>query len=137
MTDLAKRIWIDFGKSELLNIYKFNWCEAFYSTCSSIFRHLDFITTIWMIFCSFQYGVLLKRGSYVFINSWNSEFCVTLLLRQNKSRYKIWHWLELGCSCQWKQPANKSLAYGTGMLGMYSFLLILSILIKIFHSKTG
>ena len=37
------------------------------------------------------------------------EFYISLLLRQNKSRYKIRHWLELGCSCKWKQSTSKEI----------------------------
>ena len=72
MTDLAKRIWVDFGTCEFLDIYKFNWYEALYLTCSSLFRHLDFIGAIRMIFCSFQYGALLMRGIclYKFLKFW-------------------------------------------------------------------
>ena len=62
MTDLAKRIWVDFGKCEFLDIYNFNWYEALYLTCSSLSKDLDFIGAIRMIFCSFQYGALLMRG---------------------------------------------------------------------------
>ena len=40
---------------------------------------------------------------------WNTKFYIPLLLRQNKSRYKILHWLELGCSCMWKQLTNKKM----------------------------
>ena len=36
-------------------------------------------------------------------------FYIWLSLRQNKSRYEIWHWLELGCSCKWKQSTNKEI----------------------------
>ena len=31
-------------------------------------------------------------------------FYIRLLLRKNELRYKIRHWLELGCFCKWKQP---------------------------------
>ena len=34
---------------------------------------------------------------------------IPLSLRQNKSRYKIWHCLELGCSCKWKLLTNKKM----------------------------
>ena len=59
--------------------------------------------------CSFPHGVFLKTGNYVFIYTWNTEFYIPLSLRQNKSRYKIWHWLELVCSCKWKQSTNKEI----------------------------
>ena len=62
-----------------------------------------------MALCSFTHGVFVKTDSYVFINTWNTEFYIPLSLRQNKSRYKIWHWLELGCFCKWKQSTNKEI----------------------------
>ena len=51
-------------------------------------------------FLSSPSGVFLKTGSYVFINTWNTEFYIKLSLRRNKSRYKIRHWPELGYSCK-------------------------------------
>ena len=55
------------------------------------------------------FGILIKTDSHVFINTWNTEFYISLSLRQNKSRYKIWHWLEIGCFCKWKQSTNKEI----------------------------
>ena len=51
----------------------------------------------------------VKERDYVFINTSNTELYIPLLLRQNKSRCKIWHWLELGHSCQSKQSTNKEI----------------------------
>ena len=56
---------------------------------------------------SFRHVVFLNTRSYVFINTWNTEFYIQLLHRENKSRYKIWHSLELAGSCKWKQSTNK------------------------------
>ena len=36
-------------------------------------------------------------------------FYVRLSLRQNESRYKIWHWLELGRFFKWKQWTNREI----------------------------
>ena len=60
-------------------------------------------------FVQLPHGVFLKTDSCVFINTWNTEFYIPLLLRQNKSRCKIWQWLELGCFCKWKQSTNKNI----------------------------
>ena len=90
-TDLAKLIWVDFGKSEFLNIHIFNWYKTLYLARRNIFRHLDFIRAIQMISSSFQQKAFLKASSYDFINTWNTEFYIPLSLGQNKSRYKIWH----------------------------------------------
>ena len=68
-TDLAKLIWIDFGKSNFLKIYIFNCYKAPFSTGSSIFRHLEFIRAIRMISCSFHHCVFLRTDNYVFINT--------------------------------------------------------------------
>ena len=62
-----------------------------------------------MALWSFPHGVFLKTDSYIFVNTWNTEFYIPLLLRQSKSRCKIWHWLELGCFCKWKQSTNKEI----------------------------
>ena len=71
--DLAKRIYITFGVYDFFNIHIFSWYKALYSASRSTFRHLDFI---------------LKTDSYIFINTWNTEFYIPLLLRQSKSRYR-------------------------------------------------
>ena len=118
-----------------LNFSKFIFSSGIYKDlfleCNSIFRHLDFISAFQMIPCSFRHSVFLKAGSYVSINTWNTEFYVSLLLRQNKSRYKIWHWLELGCSYDWKQPTNKKTWPMTWFWCRYGYILILSIFIEV------
>ena len=81
---------------EFLDIHIFNWYKALYSAPSSTFRHLGFQSSS-MALCSFTHGVFVKTDSYAFINTWNTEFYIPLSLRQNESRCKIWHWLELGC----------------------------------------
>ena len=50
---------------------------------------------------------ILKEDSYVFIKYEKYWFYVRLSLRKNESRYKIWHWLELGWICKLKQWTNK------------------------------
>ena len=62
---------------------------------------------------------------------WNNEFYIPLLLRQNKSRYKIWHWLELGWFCKWKQSSNKEIQHVEWFWCRYGFILTLSIFISI------
>ena len=118
-----------------LNI--FNWHWALYSAWSSIFRHLDFIRAIPITLCSLQHYVFLKTSSYFFINTWNTELYVPLLLRKNKSRYKIWHWLELGCSCEWRQPKNKKTWPMAGFLCRYGFISNLCFYIDLLYSKAG
>ena len=77
-----------------------------------------------MVSCSFTHGVFVKTDNYVFINTWNTEFYIPLWLRQNESRYKLWHWLELG----WLKEVNKygNLTYGMVMVWRYGFILTLS-----------
>ena len=118
-----------------LNFSKFIFSISIYkdlfSECNSIFRHLDFISAFQMIPCNFRHSVFLKAGSYVFINTWNTEFYVPLLLRQNKSRYKIWRWIELDCSYEWKQPTNKKNWPMAWFWCRYDYILILSIFIEV------
>ena len=97
MTDLPKRICVDFGKSGFLNIHIFNWYKALYLACGSIFWHLPFIRAIRMISYSFQLDIFVKADSYVFMNTSNVEFYSPLSFQQNKSRLKISHLVELGC----------------------------------------
>ena len=44
--DLAKRIRVNHGSYELLNIHIFNWYKALYSASTSTIHHLDFIRVI-------------------------------------------------------------------------------------------
>ena len=44
--DLAKRICVNHGSYELLNIHIFNWYKALYSASTSTIHHLDFIRVI-------------------------------------------------------------------------------------------
>ena len=39
-------------------------------------------------FVQLLHGEFFKTDSCVFINTWNTEFYIPLLLKQNKSRYK-------------------------------------------------
>ena len=96
------------GVYEFLNIHILNWYKALYSASNSTFRHLDFIRAVRWLYAAYL-GVFLKKDSYVFINTWNTEFYILLSLRQNESRYKKWHWLELGCFCKWRQSTNKEI----------------------------
>ena len=92
LRDLAKRIYITLGVHEFLNIHIFNWYKAFYSASSSIFWHTSwFHHSSSMASWSFTHGVFLKTDSYVFINTWNNEFYIPLLLRQKNqdTRYDI------------------------------------------------
>ena len=82
--DLARVIWITLDVSEFFNIRIFSWYKALYS--ASWFYQ----SSSSMASCSFTHGVFLKTDSYVFINTWNTEFYIPLLFRQNESRYKIW-----------------------------------------------
>ena len=120
--DLLQRIYITLDVCEFLQIHLFNWCsyflkihvfKALYSASSITSRYLNFIRAVRWALRSFPYAVFVNKDCYVVINTWNTEFYIPLLLRENKSRYKIWHWLELGCFCKWKQSTNKEiLAYG-------------------------
>ena len=87
-----------------------------FSTGIKLFiRHPVYFSVSWFYQSSsmasrrLPHGVFLKTDSYVFINTWNTEFYIPLSLKQNKSRYTIWHWLELGCFCKWKQSTNKEI----------------------------
>ena len=42
-----------------------------------------------MALCSFPGDVSFKRDSYVFIDTWNTEFYIPSSPKQNKSRYDI------------------------------------------------
>ena len=77
--------------------------STIYLVSSGIFRDFDFIRLIRMISCSFKHGRFLKPGGFVFINNWSTKMYTLLLFGQNKSKLKICHWLELGCSCKLKQ----------------------------------
>ena len=80
-----------------------------------------------MALCSFPYCAFLKASSYIFIKTWNTEFYIPLSFRQNKSRYKIWCWLELGWYCKLKQSTNKEIYPMEWFWCRYGFILILSI----------
>ena len=58
-------------------------------------------------------------------------FYIRLSLRQNESRYKIWHWLQLGCFCKWKQSTIRIFSLWNGYGVEYDFVLTLSIFIQI------
>ena len=119
--DLAKLICVDFGKSEFRSINICNCYKALYWRYSSISRHLEFIRPIRMTSCNFKHDGFLKPGGYVFINTWNTEIYVSLLLRQNKLRLKIWNWLKLDCSylVNWNIRPIKELSLWQGFgLGM-------------------
>ena len=79
----------------------------------------------------FPYGVFVNADSYVFINTWNTESYIPLSLRQNNSRNKIWHWLELGCFCKWKQWTSKEMQRMEWFWFRRGFILTLSIFIWI------
>ena len=67
--DLAKLIYVDFGKSEFLSINICNWYKALYWRCSSISRHIKFIRPIRMTSRNIKHDGFLKPGGYVFINT--------------------------------------------------------------------
>ena len=74
-------------------------------------------------FVQLSLGVFLKTDSYVFINTWNTEFYIPLLLRQNEWRHKIWHWLKLGCSLnESKCWQIRKLSLWNGFVLLYLFL---------------
>ena len=84
--DLARVIQITLDISEFLNIHIFNWYKGLQSASSSTSYQNSSMAS-----CSFTHGVFLKTDSYVFINTGNTEFYISLSPRQNESRYKVWY----------------------------------------------
>ena len=106
--DLAKYICTAFGSSEFLNIHIFNWHKVLIRYPVVLFGILILLEQ----FDDFEElppWCIPKDRQLCLQKYLNTEFYIQLLLRQNKSRYKIWHSLELGCSCKQKQSTNKEI----------------------------
>ena len=98
-----------------------------------VFFNILILQSSLMALCGFTHGVFVKTDSYVFINMWNTEFYITLLLRQDEWRYKIWHRLELSWFCKWKLSTNKEIQ---PMESLWHYFNFISFYINLVYSKT-
>ena len=80
--------------------------KALCAASSSTFWHLDFIRAVDGLVQLTPWCILKDRQLclHKYVKYW-----IPLSLRQNKSRYNLWPWLELGCFCKCKQSINKEI----------------------------